>query len=427
MMVHSHNKASSPANKAVEGSPKTRGESRDQLGDPSRLGMGVLSRFKGAGFVVLLLAPNGEQDAYPDIGQGSHGNRMALAFCAFAQVILLRPRLRAGTVKGKLLEGVAQGLDTAEAAMGLGIRATLIEDWRGSSQSLQALCRWIATPIIADLSQQTRSQTNSCARQGQKTLVVLMRKKKAFNFLIIGCDLFDQRFQLIKNGQKQPGLGAGRDLIGLQGWLLEVRNDATGRRPRSRIALVSQQGLHLRDLSFAGLVRGRELAQKGQCRRLIQVAEKSQGDGIICLEASRELVEQAGLHLDQSILVAGQLLEFLDQLAIRAEPTQIGKIGSPGLGKQIGINGIGFGPRRGTVSVNGARVHRIDRPPSLQQETDQETVGRLDHAGNLLLAWSISYLLQILMQVLQPFRRMGHPDRSQLPTLLINGQGIMIG
>src|SRR5437899_8602097 len=145
MMVHQHNKASSPANKAVEGDPKAREESRDQLSGPSRVSMGALSSFKGAGFVMHLLAPNGEQDAYPDIAQGTHGNRMALAFCAFAQVILLRPRLRAGTVKGKLLEGVAQGLDAAEAAMGLGICATLVEDWRGSSQSLQALGRWIAT------------------------------------------------------------------------------------------------------------------------------------------------------------------------------------------------------------------------------------------------------------------------------------------
>ena len=60
---------------------------------------------------------------------------------------------------------------------------------------------------------------------------------------------------------------------------------------------------------------------------MVQFAEKGQGHRVICLEAGSELVEQASLHLDQSILIAGQ---FLDQFTSGVEPTQISKV-APGL------------------------------------------------------------------------------------------------
>src|SRR5262249_45724896 len=116
--------------------------------------------------------------------------------------------------------------DTAKPAMGLGISATLVEDRRGSAQSLQALGRLIATAIIADFGKQSRSQTHPCPRQGQKAVMVLMLKKKALDLLIIGRDLLDQRFQLIEDGQRQSGFSARGDLIRLQCRLLELSNDA---------------------------------------------------------------------------------------------------------------------------------------------------------------------------------------------------------
>src|SRR5581483_4164515 len=142
--------------------------------------------------------------------------------------------------------------------------------------------------------------------------------------------------------------------------------------------------------------------------------------------AGRELVEQAGLHLDRSILVTGQLFEFGDQFTVWVEAAQIREIGPPGLRQQIGINGVRFGSRGRSMPIHGARIHWIDRPPSLQQEADQQAVCRLNDAGHVFLPSFPGLLLQIGMQTLQTFGGMGHPDRAQLTTLLINGQGVMM-
>ena len=145
------------------------------LGDaPS---MSQLRSLKGCGLIRLLLCPDGKDNPHPDIGQSTHGNGVAFALSAFALVIRLRPGL-SQALKGKLLQGIAQRLDTTQTSMSFGVHPTLKQDRRGTCQSLQAHGREIATTIIPNFSQHARSQACSSSRQGLEQFVVLMLKKK---------------------------------------------------------------------------------------------------------------------------------------------------------------------------------------------------------------------------------------------------------
>ena len=163
--------------------------------------------------------------------------------------------------------------------------------------------------------------------------------------------------------------------------------------------------------------------QKSQRRRLIELAEQGQSHRVIGFETGGELIEQARLHLDQSILVAGQFFQLLDQLAVRVEPMQVGKVRTSGLGQQVRINGIGFRSRWGAVPIHGAWVDGIDRPVMRQQVANQQAVRCFDDAGHLFASRLADEVFQIRIQTAQPFRGMSNPDCSQLAALLINGQG----
>ena len=133
MPARRQNRVSPAILQAVGANPKAVQRSSNQLGNaPS---MSKLGSFKGCGLVYLLLRPDGKQDAYPDIGQGTHGNRVAFALRPFALIILLGPAFRARTVKSKLVQRIAQRFDAAQTTMSLGIHAALEEDRRGSGQS----------------------------------------------------------------------------------------------------------------------------------------------------------------------------------------------------------------------------------------------------------------------------------------------------
>ncbi len=125
----------------------------------------LLRLLKGGALICLLLGPDGKHNAHPDIGQSTHGDGVAFALSSFPLVIGFGPGLRACTVKSKLVQGIAQGLDTAHPPMSFGIGATLEENRRGSGQGLQAGCRLVAAAILADFGKQTRSQTCSSAGQ----------------------------------------------------------------------------------------------------------------------------------------------------------------------------------------------------------------------------------------------------------------------
>ena len=104
------------------------------LGDAP--GMSKLRSLKGCGLIRLFLGPDGKHNAYPDIGQSTHGDGVTFALSSFPLVIGFGPRLRACTVKRKLVQSIAQGLDTAQSPVSFGIGATLEKNRRGSGQSL---------------------------------------------------------------------------------------------------------------------------------------------------------------------------------------------------------------------------------------------------------------------------------------------------
>src|SRR5437763_9283766 len=99
-------------------------------------GMNLPGLFKDRGLIQLFRLPNGIENACPDIGQGADGDGMALALGPLALVILLGPRFLQSALPGKLVQGIAPGLDTAQPTMCLLVRPALEEDGRCASQSL---------------------------------------------------------------------------------------------------------------------------------------------------------------------------------------------------------------------------------------------------------------------------------------------------
>src|SRR5260221_12004746 len=96
---------------------------RDQheLGPLSRWAcMLLLCVLKGGRLIAAVMQPHGKDDPDPHIGKRSNRYRMAFAFCSLALVILHGPRLALGRLPGKLMQDVAQGFDTTQAAMRFG-------------------------------------------------------------------------------------------------------------------------------------------------------------------------------------------------------------------------------------------------------------------------------------------------------------------
>ncbi len=147
--------------------------------------MGLPGLLKGRGLIRLLRLPDGVENTRPDIGQGSDRDGMALALGSFALVIVLRPGFLVRTLPGKLLQGIAPGLDAAQAAMRFLIRPALEEDWRGSRKGLQTAGALVASPIIPQFSQQARSETGKGSRQRLEEVAVGMHQKKAFDLRCI--------------------------------------------------------------------------------------------------------------------------------------------------------------------------------------------------------------------------------------------------
>jgi hypothetical protein len=289
--------------------------------------MGPPSRFTSRGLIGLLGLPDGVENARPDIGQGSDRDGMALALSPLALVILLGPDFLVGTLPGKLVQGIAPGLDTTQAPMGLLLRPALEEDRRRTSQRLQTAGALIAAAIVAQFGQQSGSKTRWGPWQSLEEFAVGMTQKKAFHLLVVVSNLLEQRRQLLHRGSAS----------GLQRWIG---------------------------------------AQERQRRGLVQLAEHLQGHRVIGFEASRELVDQARLHLDQGVLVAGQGLEFLDLLAVGVQSAQVLEVGTPGFGQQIGSNRVGLGSRRRSSLLHRRRIDRVHGPSLFQQMGDQEPLRR---------------------------------------------------
>src|SRR5207247_1523327 len=143
----------------------------------------TLCRFKGAGLIRLLLVPNSKDDPDPQVGQGSHRFGVTFPLLALASVVVLGPGFALRTLPGKLLQRVAQRFDTGIAAMRLGIVAAFIGNGRRACQSLQTGRFRIPCAIIADFSEQSRSQSLSRSGKTAEDLVVFMHQKKTLNLL----------------------------------------------------------------------------------------------------------------------------------------------------------------------------------------------------------------------------------------------------
>src|SRR6266568_631157 len=212
-------------------------------GDPRRMSLpGVL---KDRGLIGLLLLPESVENACPHVSQSSDCNGMALSLSSFALIILFGPGFLLGTLPGKLLQGIAPGLDAAQPTMRFLVRPALEEDRRGARQGLQAACALIARAVIAHLSQQTRSETRSSPWQALEQFAVGMDQKKALNLLVVLSNLLDKRFQLVNQGQHQARFGACDDLTGLQTRLLELLSQLLSSLACSWIPGLFEQGRHL--------------------------------------------------------------------------------------------------------------------------------------------------------------------------------------
>ena len=139
-------------------------------------------------------------------------------------------------------------------------------------------------------------------------------------------NLVHQWLQLGQERQHQPRFGARGD--GIRGEVRLLKGLPDGRSHRFRTGVPSgferlQEVFHGR--STGGLGRGIG-PQEGDGRSLVQFAEQVERDWIVGLETGGELVEKAGLTLNQAVLVARQGLEFLEERAIWGQAPQIGQV-----------------------------------------------------------------------------------------------------
>jgi hypothetical protein len=79
----------------------------------------LLCLLKGGRLRALVMHPDGKDDPDPHIGQRSDSYRMAFAFRSLALVIISGPRFTLCGLPGKLLQGIAQRFDAAQAPMRL--------------------------------------------------------------------------------------------------------------------------------------------------------------------------------------------------------------------------------------------------------------------------------------------------------------------
>ena len=123
--------------------------------------------------------------------------------------------------------------------------------------------------------------------------------------------------------------------------------------------------------------------QKGQGRRLLQRAPQLQGHWVIGFETGGQLIDQASLHLDQTVLVAGQCLKFCADWAVRFQLSQLGEIRSANFCQQVRIDTLRLGSRCRPTPINRFGIDRIDRKSGFQQGCDQQAMVGFDDTSQL--------------------------------------------
>src|SRR5450755_914405 len=233
-------------------------------------GVLLLSQLKRRGLIPLSTSPHRKDDSDPDIRKCPDSNGVAFAFRSFALIGVLGPRFTLGGLPGKLMQGIAQWFNAPQSTMGFGIHATLIEDWRGSSQRLQTACILVALSIISNLSQQPWSQVLPSTRQTLKESVILMGQKKGVDLFVIVGKLFNQCQQLAHQNQHQARFGAREDHIPLQLRLVQLLNNPGRSSGWLRMPCVFELLLNLCERSGSCCLNRWIGLQEHQCTLLVQ-------------------------------------------------------------------------------------------------------------------------------------------------------------
>ena len=334
--------------------------------------MQLLGLLKGGGLIALVMHPHGKNDPDPYIGKCTHRHRMALAFSTLALVILHGPWFTLRCLPGELMQAIAQGLDTAQSPVRVGVHPALKEHRRGPRQRLQTTGILIAASIIPDFCQQSWSQTFACTWQALKELMVLMGQKKGVNLFVVLRNLLEQRQQLTHQHPKQTRFGAGDHGIGLQVGLVQPLDNLLGDDRRIGMLCSSQDLLDLLRRSGYRFLWGGIGLQEQQGALLLQFRKQLQGHRVIGFEAGRELINQSCLHADQGILIAREQFQLGNLLAVRVETVQIGQVRPSGLGQQVGVNRVRLGSRGGSSTIDRARISQ-GRRASLLPGGEQST------------------------------------------------------
>ncbi len=190
--------------------------------------------------------------------------------------------------------------------MGLRIVSALKQDWGGAAEGLQTGSRLIASRIVSDFSEQARSQALASSGQAASDPVVFMAQKKLLDLLIIGSDLLYQGQELNNQGYRQTRFCPGDDRISSQAGLMQLREELGGHFRGRGVASRLEDLADLLNRSGLCCFQGRIGLQKQQSRALLQLGKEVQGDGIIGFQAGRQLIDQAGLRLNQAILITRQ-------------------------------------------------------------------------------------------------------------------------
>jgi hypothetical protein len=139
------------------------------------------------------------------------------------------------------------------------------------------------------------------------------------------------------------------------------------------------------------------------------------------------LIDQPRLHLDQTVLVAGQLFEFLHQGTVGLQTPQLVEIAASLARQQERVNGIRLSPRGLAPFFQRFGIHRVDGQTRLQQGGNQQPFVGFNDAGHLIgVGGNVTYPLEEFDQLLHPFGTMGDALLAHVLPVFINDRRIMV-
>lgn len=224
-----------------------------------------------------------------------------------------------------------------------------------------------------------------------------------------------------------PRFGARRHLIRQKQGLMQLREDPERGLLSSRMPGFLEHGSDvLGRCSHRRLGSGIEL-QEVQGRRLLDFTKEVQCYRVVGYASGRQLIDQARLHLDQTILIPGQGFQFGNQRAIGFQSSQISELRSAMFCQQIRINLIGFGPRCRAFAIHCVGVDWIDGKTSFQQGCNQQTNHGFDNARQFCLLLLTADGCQSAGQFVESFGCVHDPKRGEPSSLFVNNSDVVIG